>query len=109
MKQNNRLFIMLKTETKTKSHYKKIVSIGENRLKGMESFNFTITELSFLWNFRNNDFFYSYDTNIAEKILQWSFRFKVMAFVWSFARDFRSIPITFFPSIGKTEGKVSGR
>ena len=57
MKQSNRLFILLKTETKTKSRYKKFVSIGENRLKGLESFNFTITKLSFLWNFRNNDAF----------------------------------------------------
>lgn len=29
--------------------------MGENRLTGLESFNFTTAELSFLWNFRNSD------------------------------------------------------
>lgn len=56
MEQSNRLFLMLKTETKTKSLYKKSVSRRGKQASGAGGFQFH--KLSFLWNFRNNDVFW---------------------------------------------------
>lgn len=56
MEQSNRLFLMLKTEPKTKSLYKKSVSRRGKQASGAGGFQFH--KLSFLWNFRNNDVFW---------------------------------------------------